>query len=269
MEVWELEDLSGYGGLAWYEKSTGILLNGTIGSYSFDFIDTNAPLNIVFKVSSNAGDPDIDGNFNLVWTPYPGANNYSVYEYSSYITEVNGSLTSLATEISDLSLALDGYTDGTYYFIVVAHKDEGDIFSNCIKITVEIVLPPGDFTLSSNAGSPDADGNFVLTWTASSGAETYTVYQGANYITEINGSLTIKADNIIVLNMALSSYADGTYYFIVVAHNSEGDTLSNCISVTVEKPVSPPGIPGYNGLLIIAVIGVSIALIANKIHKKR
>jgi len=47
IEVWELEDLTTPGGIVWYEKSTGILLNGTFyyaggaGWYTFDFIDTN------------------------------------------------------------------------------------------------------------------------------------------------------------------------------------------------------------------------------------
>ena len=183
--VWELEDLVYPGAVVWYEKSTGILLNGTFlygggsVSYEFDFIDTNAP-----------------------------------------IETVSGEL-------------------------------------------------PGDFILSSNAESPDPDGNFDLSWTSSSNADGYSVYRYSGLITKINGSLSILAEDTIVLSMALNNYADGTYYFIVVAHNAFGDTLSNCISVTVEKSVRPPGIPGYNGLLIIAVIGVSIALIANKIHKKR
>ncbi|MFX1371850.1 MAG: C25 family cysteine peptidase [Promethearchaeota archaeon] len=46
VEVWVLEDLTTPGGIAWYEKSTGILLNGTFlksdGSiYTFEFVDTN------------------------------------------------------------------------------------------------------------------------------------------------------------------------------------------------------------------------------------
>jgi hypothetical protein len=268
VEVWELEDLTVPGVSALYEKSTGILLNANFG-YTVNFVDTNAAFNIVFMVTSNAGDPDTDGNFNLMWTPSPGANNYSVYEYSSYITEINGSLTSLATEISYLSLALNGYTDGTYYFIVVAHKNEGDILSNCIKITVEIVPPPGDFTLSSTADSPDKDGNFGLTWTASSGADSYTVYQSANNITEISGKIIIKANNITVLSIALNDYTDGTYYFIVVAHNARGDTLSNCISVTVLKPEVNQGIPGYDDMILVAALGVTIAIVIKKKYQKK
>jgi hypothetical protein len=45
VEVWVLQDMS-YGGVAWYEKSTGTLLNGTFvwysaNSYEFSLISTN------------------------------------------------------------------------------------------------------------------------------------------------------------------------------------------------------------------------------------
>jgi hypothetical protein len=179
--VWELEDLTTPGEIAWYEKSTGILLNGTflysggMGSYYFQFVDTNAPIEL---------------------------------------------------------------------------------------------LPPGDFTLSSNADDPDTDGNFELSWTASPGAETYTVYRYASFITKINGSLTILVDNINELSMELNGYTDGTYYFIIVAHNSIGDTLSNCISVTVLKSSEGPGIHGYDALLLIATLGITIAVIIKRKHQK-
>lgn len=183
--VWELEDLSYPGGVVWYEKSTGILLNGTfaysggMSSYQFVFIDTNAP-----------------------------------------IETVSGNL-------------------------------------------------PGDFLLSSNAESPDLDGNFDLSWTSSSDAVSYSIYRYSGLITEINGSLTLLADDIVVLSMALNNYADGTYYIIVVAHNIFGDTLSNCISITVSREVTPPGIPGYDGLLILASLGIAIALIIKKKYNRK
>ncbi|MFX1288709.1 MAG: hypothetical protein ACFFFY_09160, partial [Promethearchaeota archaeon] len=184
VEVWELEDLTLPGGLAWYEKSTGILLNGTFFygggaiSYTFDFVDTNANLTIVE------------------------------------------------------------------------------------------LQPPGAFTLSSNAGNPDTDGNFDLMWTTSSGADDYTVYRSSSFITTITGSLTLLADDLSALSMALSGYEDGTYYFIIVAHNSAGDTLSNCISVTVAKEGGLSGIPGYDVMLIGAVLGIAIAFIIKQKHRK-
>jgi len=157
-----------------------------------------------------------------------------VYRHSNYIMEINGSLTLIAGEITDLSMALSGYLDGTYYFIVVAHNNYGDTLSNCVVITVIIPPPPGAFVLSSDADVPDTDGSFTLNWTTSEEAMNYSVYRHSSYIMEINGSLTLLASGITDLSMALSGYLDGTYYFIVVAHNDYGDTLSNCIKIEVE-----------------------------------
>jgi peptide/nickel transport system substrate-binding protein len=220
-----------------------------------------------FSLTSDAGTPDDNGNFDLNWTASADATNYSVYEYSGYINDINGSLTPLTSEITELGLTLSGFLDGIYYFIVVAHNEYGDTLSNCISVVVEHPLP-GEFTLSSNADDPDTDGAFDLSWIASMHADNYSVYRYSSFITTINGSLSLLADEITDLTLPLSDYEDGPYYFVVVAHNVYGNTLSNYISVTVKKPESPPGIPGYNGLLIIAVLGVSITLIINKIKKR-
>jgi branched-chain amino acid transport system substrate-binding protein len=272
--VWEVEDLLVPGGIAWYEKSTGILLNGTfipssmpVYNYTFHFIDTNADLNLLFApgdfdLSSSAEEPDDDGNFDLTWTESSDANNYSVYVYSSYITVINESLTSLWNERTESNLAITGYSDGIYYFIVVAHNNIGVTSSNCIEITVDIPRPPGNFTLSSNAGNPDDNGNFDLTWTASSDADNYSVYRGSSFITEINGNLTILTDEITDLELALSDYGNGVYYFISVAHNYYGDTLSNCIKVMIQKLI----VPGYDPLCIIAILGIVILLIKKKFN---
>jgi len=129
--------------------------------------------------------------------------------------------------------------------------------------------PPGDFVLSSNAGTPDDDGNFTLSWTASTGADNYTVYQYSGLITVINGSLTSLATDITSLSHPITGYSNGTYYFIVVAHNANGDTLSKCITVVVEIPPEGPEdgdgdgiIPGYPITLIsiIAAFGISIVI---------
>jgi len=212
-----------------------------------------------FTLSSDAGKPDLDGGFELSWEESFRANNYSVYIHSSYITEINGSLTLLVDNITDLELTLTGYSDGTYYFIVVAHNDYGDTLSNCLEITVEIPTPPGEFTLSSNAGDPDTNGNFDLEWTNSSGTLSYSIYRYSSYIKEINGSLTLLVDDITDLGFALTNYENGVYYFIAVASNDDGETLSNCIRVAVLK-----SIPGYNLLFIVAILGATIYLMVKK-----
>ncbi len=220
-----------------------------------------------FTLLSTAEDPDEDGEFDLVWSDAEGAVNYSIYQYHNFITEINGSLIPLATEITDLTIHLSGYATGTYYFIVVAHNEYGDTLSNCKEIIVDLPLP-GNFILLSNAGDPDDDGEFDLVWSDAEGAVNYSVYQYHNFITEINGSLIPLATEITDLTIPLSEYTNGTYYFVVVAHNEYGDTLSNCIEVEVAIPPTKgePEIPGYNLLLIVAALGATITLLLKKKH---
>jgi surface protein len=226
-----------------------------ITNFTWTITDGGSATPGTFTLISNAETPDTDGSFNLTWSSSGGANNYSVYRHSSYITEINGSVTLLLDEITDLTLDLSGYLDGTYYFIVVANNTYGDTLSNCI--TVVVVLIPGTFALSSNAENPDADGTFDLNWIISTYANNYSVYRHSGYITEINGSVTLLSGEITELLLNLSNYTDGTYYFIVVAHNENGDTLSNCISVKVGgDPTSTPiNIPLGNYYLIMMLIG--------------
>ncbi len=135
-------------------------------------------------------------------------------------------------------------------------------------------VPPGSFSLDSTAESPDDDGDFTLTWDAALGAESYSVYEYSSYITVINGSLTRRADHITSLSLPLTGYNNGTYYFIVVAHNANGDTLSNCITVVVEIPPEDGDgdgdgiIPGYPLYLLLIVVGVITSILTRRKHKK-
>lgn len=253
---------------------TGKNRTGGIGIYDIFVtkLSIEAPGN--FTLSSNAGSPDDDGAFTLTWTSSSGANNYSIYQHSSYITDINGSLTILATETNSLSLPLSGFSNGSYYFIAVAFNNFGERTSNSINIVVGIPPPPpppSSFTLSSNAGSPDDDGAFTLTWTSSSGANNYSIYQYSSFITAINGSLTLLASETNSLSQPTIGYSDGTYFFIVVAFNDSGNKTSNVLIIIVELTVDTsttpgtPGIPGFNLMIVGLVIGiVSVILIKKK-----
>lgn len=167
--VWELEDLFNPGGFAWYEKSTGILLNGTFiftifsttANYSLEFSSSNAfspqcpPGN--FVLSSTAGTPDENGNFDLSWSSANYANNYSVYQSNNFIAEINGELTNIAYQTAISPLSISGLESGTYYFIVVAHNIYGDTLSNCIQVVVSIPSPP------SPPGIPGYNLIFIIT----------------------------------------------------------------------------------------------------------
>ncbi|MFX1316401.1 MAG: hypothetical protein ACFE9T_11095 [Promethearchaeota archaeon] len=132
---------------------------------------------------------------------------------------------------------------------------------------------PSNFTLYSDAGTPeDDDGEFTLSWDSSDRAVNYTIYRYHQFISEINGNLTIVAEGVTDLSLPLSGYTNGTYYFIVVAYNVNGDfTLSNCIEIIVaiqpSEPSEEPVIPGYNIFMFIIGLIVISAILLKKRHK--
>jgi hypothetical protein len=226
-----------------------------------------------FILSTNASDPDTNGIFKLTWGISEAAVDYSIYSSNSTITVITGSETLIAAGVTALEYTITETINGIYYYVVVANNALGQALSNYIDVTVSIP-PSGDFVLSSNAGAPDTDGNFTLTWTSSNRANNYSVYLYSSYITEINGSLTILINETGALTLPLTGYTNGTYYFIVVAHNDYGDTLSNCIYITVAiSPPEPepeptiPEIPGYE--LIYVIMLISVISIITIIKKRR
>jgi len=85
---------------------------------------------------SNSGNPDNDGNFELRWTPFKGADNYSLYYYHNFITEINSSITLLESGITTNNYFVHGFTEGNYYFIIVAYNSSGSYLSNNIYIII-------------------------------------------------------------------------------------------------------------------------------------
>ena len=148
VEIWVLEETEDNGGKAYYERSTGILWNGTfinniLSNDSYTFVDTNANFTYVFfpsefYLTSDAASPDKDGSFVLTWNISDKAIDYSVYQHSSHINMINDSLISLVEHSKSLSFQLDDYHDGTYYFIVEACNDIGTVLSNCIEVQIQI-----------------------------------------------------------------------------------------------------------------------------------
>ena len=130
---------------------------------------------------------------------------------------------------------------------------------------------PSDFLLESDAETPDNDGSFTLIWGAP-GAVNYTVYEYSSYITVINSSLGLPlASEITDLYLPITGYSNGTYYFIVVAHNANGDTLSNCLIVIVGIPPEEPSdgvIPGYPIYLLLTFFTVMTAILIMKKREK-
>lgn len=199
------------------------------------------------SISSDADNPDSNGDFNVTWVPTAYTDNCSLYVSSSLITEINGGVTLLLDEVSETTYEANAYSSGTYYFLVVAKNENGNSTSSNLLVNVDIPDPPAPITLFSDSSSPDDDGDFNLIWTPSTNADNYSLYSYSSLIIEINGSLTLVLDEVNTLSYDALDYSDGTYFFVVVAKNTDGTTMSNNFEmvVNIEEPEPAPWIPGF------------------------
>ena len=92
-------------------------------------------------------------------------------------------------------------------------------------------FPPGAFSLFSTAGNPDIDGNFLLNWSASDFADSYSIYQ--------NNTLIVENLPETQRNLQINDLTNGEYNFYVVAQNDYGLETSNNLTIFVNLlPIS-------------------------------
>ncbi|MFX0001043.1 MAG: ABC transporter substrate-binding protein [Candidatus Hodarchaeota archaeon] len=223
-----------------------------------------------FILDSDADDPDPNGTFNLNWTNSNGADNYSLYMAYEPITYVSKIYTELAKQNAISPFPVSGLFIGDYYFVCVAYNETGQKFSNILHVVVQLPsYPPGNFTLSSDADDPDPNGNYHLIWTPAEGADSYSVYASVNYITEIGLGVVNLAYRTAVSPYPISVFSSGDYYYVVVAHNLTGTTLSNCVRITVLLAGEPvPEIPGYNWVLLYGLASLISLILINKYNRR-
>ncbi len=225
--------------------------------------------------SPDAGSPDVDGQFTLNWGISEGANNYTVYWDTTSFTTYTGSQNILIDELYVFTTPFSTSQEGTYYFRVCAKNGTGETYSDtsCLQIVVDLP-PPGTFSLtSSDAGSPDNDGQFILNWGISEGADNYTVYWDTTPFTTYTGSQNILIDELNVFSTPFSASEEGTYYFRVCAKNGTGERYSDLGTFQVEVQFKSTTtddddngdddrgeVPGNDLILLIGVFGTLSAI---------
>ncbi|MFX1487572.1 MAG: hypothetical protein ACFFBI_00370 [Promethearchaeota archaeon] len=95
---------------------------------------------------------------------------------------------------------------------------------------------PDYFELSSDALTPDPDGNFTLAWGTSLDADYYALYQYNKTINKINSSITELINTTYNRTCSLTELDEGIYFFLVSAFNEYGNTSSNCKKIKVQFP---------------------------------
>jgi endoglucanase len=191
---------------------------------SFTFTTTSnptipaAPTNLV----ATAGNTQVA----LTWTASTGATSYTVKR----ATTSGGTYTNVATGVTSTSYTNTGLTNGTTYYYVVSAVNSAGSSANSSQASATpqatVTIPAAPTNLSGIAGNAQV----ALSWTASTGATSYTVKRA----TTSGGAYTNVATGVTSTTYTNTGLTNGTtYYFVVSAVNSAGSSgNSNQVSVT-------------------------------------
>jgi len=162
--------------------------------------------------------PGTTDQVDLSWTGSVGATGYDVYRDGVKLA---------ASPVTGTTFHDSGLTASTQYgYVVTALNSAGESGpSNTASVTTNapVVTPPGSFTLTATATSRST---ISLTWTASSGATSYSVFRRKGTkggFTLDNGCSTTGPTSCTDGGLA----AGTQYFYYVVAGNSGGQTRSN------------------------------------------
>jgi fibronectin type 3 domain-containing protein len=172
----------------------------------------------------------------LAWTASSGATSYNVKRS----TISGGSYTTIASGVTATSYLNTGLTNGTtYYFVVTAVNAAGESGnSNEASATpASGPTPPSPPTgLTATAGNAQVS----LAWTASSGATSYNVKRS----TISGGSYTTIASGVTATSYTNTGLTNGTtYYFVVTAVNTAGESGNSNEASATPTAGSPPPAP--------------------------
>jgi len=172
------------------------------------------------------------GQVSLSWTAGSNATSYNVYRGSSAGGE---SATPIATNVTNTSLVDSSVTNGTTYYYKVASVNSAgtSVQSNEASATPRLTAPATPSSPLANAGF----GQITVTWGASSGATSYSLFRG----TSAGG----EGSTAYVSGITATSYTDNsvsagtTYYYKVAAVNAAGSSAQS--AETSAAPLSANG----------------------------
>jgi surface protein len=232
----------------------------------------------VFTLSTDATLPDLDGIFSLTWTASELADNYTIYQHSSPITEINSSITKLVSETPNLSLDSLEYTDGVYFFTVVASNIFENRTSNCVNVTINIPMTLQIITPSIST-SWEAESYVYINWSSTGSIFNVRIelYDGEAYVLEIIGITSNDGELYWKVPVVIG---DSENYRIKISDATNASTYaySNYFSIhskTTGSPQSPSSNPAALILsiisLVISISGISyyVYTLLRKTHSQR
>nr|AIY28331.1 putative lytic polysaccharide monooxygenase [Paenibacillus curdlanolyticus] len=161
-----------------------------------------------------------NGQVSLTWSPSSGAASYTVKRS----TTSGGPYTNVTT-VATSSYVDTSVTNGTTYYYVVSATNAAGSSANSTQASAT----PANSTTTQPPAAPTGlttmghDGHVMLSWTASTGATSYTVKR----------STTSGGPYTNVANVTTNSYTDmsvtngTTYYYVVSASNAGGSSANS------------------------------------------
>jgi fibronectin type 3 domain-containing protein/PKD repeat protein len=166
----------------------------------------------------------------VAWTSTPFATSYVVKRGG---VPISAALPADATSFDDVNVAIGQ----TYSYTVTASNVQGSATSASAQATVAnlpcIPNPPGAFETSANAGCNGSAAVANVSWTTSSGADSYTVNRNGTAVSPaLSPSTAVFHDTIVTPGQS--------YTYTVTATNGGGNTTSSPANVTVPNCGVPP-----------------------------
>jgi len=186
----------------------------------------------------------------LTWTGSTGATSYSVYRGTSAGGE---SGTAIVTGVTAATYTDTGLSNGTkYYYVVEAVNGGGSSGpSSEANATPEPPSPLAPTNLNGAAGNTMV----VLTWIASSGATSYSVYRGTSAGSESGTPIVTGVTGATYTDTGLTNGVK--YYYTVKAVNGGGSSgPSNEANATPEPP-APAAPTGLTAKLVPGAVKLS------------
>jgi uncharacterized protein (DUF1800 family)/fibronectin type 3 domain-containing protein len=162
----------------------------------------------------------------LSWQPVSGATTYFIFRATAGVWDPSPVAIATGTTYTN-----SGLTNGTTYsYRLAAHNDGGSGPQSSEVNAVPLTSPRG---LKTDAGDREA----IVSWHASAGATTYTVYRS---LSAADSTFVVLAANVAALSMHDTGLTNNTRYYYRVRASASGGTSDLSTTVSVLPLESPP-----------------------------
>jgi hypothetical protein len=185
-------------------------------------------------LSASAGDREIS----ITWNSVTGATSYNLYWSTTIgVTKTSG------TKISNVTSPYvhTGLTNGTtYYYVVTAQNTYGESRESSQVSASPATAPPPPTGVTASPGV----GQVTIGWNSATGATAYNIYWATN--PGVTKSAGTKISNVTSPYVHTGLANGTTYYYVVTATNSYGESAESSEASTT---TSPPSLVSQNGTI--------------------